>query len=282
MKLMRVGPKGQEKPALLDDNEQLRDLSKVIDDISAETLVSGQLEELSNLDTESLALIPDGQRVGPCISGVSKFVCVGLNYVDHAIEGNREIPKEPVIFLKSTSSIAGPNDPIEMPRESEKTDWEVELGIVIGKVAKNISEQASMSYVVGYCLVNDVSERCYQNERGGQWTKGKCLDTYGPIGPWLVTKDEIPDPHQLSLWTEVDSHRYQDGNTKNMIFSVPYIVSYVSQFMTLLPGDIIATGTPAGVGLGQKPNPVYLKVGQRVHLGIDGLGTQTHEVTYAS
>ena len=218
--------------------------------------------------------MPGQPRLGPCVTRVGKFICIGLNYADHAAEGGMAIPKEPVVFLKATSSIVGPNDQVEIPRQSHKTDWEVELGVVIGKTAKYISEAEALNHVAGYCVINDLSEREFQLERGGQWDKGKGCDTFGPLGPYLVTADEVPDPQNLAMWLEVDGHRYQNGTTRNMIFGVAHIVSYLSQFMSLQPGDVISTGTPAGVGMGQKPQPIYLKPGQTIRLGIDGLGIQ--------
>lgn len=278
MKLLRVGDTGAEVPAILDSNGVARDISKVIPEISGEYLGRSTLDQLRNLDLLQFPKISANTRVGPCVGASSKFVCIGLNYVDHAREAGRPIPKEPVVFMKATTSISGPFDDIEMPADSKKSDWEVELGIVIGEHTKRISEGSAFDHIAGYCLVDDVSERAYQSERGGQWVKGKSLDSYGPIGPWLVTKEEIPDPNALTIWHDVDDHRYQDGSTSDMIFRVGYLVSYLSQFMTLLPGDIIFTGTPAGVGLGQKPDPVYLKPGQSLRLGIDGLGEQLHKV----
>lgn len=276
MKLLRYGKPGKEKPGLLDQDGKIRDLSGVIDDITPATL--GKLSSLKKVKTETLPVVKGKPRIGACVGGVGKFICIGLNYKDHADETGAAYPKEPVVFMKTTSSIIGPNDDVYIPRNSVKTDWEVELGIVIGKHAKYISKEDALEYVAGYCVINDLSEREFQMERGGQWDKGKGCDTFGPIGPYLVTKDEVKDVQKLRLWLEVDGHKYQEGNTKNMIFGVAEIVSYLSNFMSLQPGDVISTGTPAGVGLGQKPNPVYLKSGQTIRLGIDGLGEQTQNV----
>jgi len=273
MKLMRVGSLGQEKPALLDAAGQMRDLSAHVDDIAGAALSPEGLARLAALDPDSLPLIEGKPRIGACVGAVSKFLCIGLNYADHARETGKEPPEEPVVFAKATSAICGPDDDVEIPRGSEKTDWEVELGVVIGSRAKYVSEAEAMDHVAGYCLINDLSERAFQSERGGQWTKGKSHDTFGPIGPWLVTRDEIADVQSLSMWLDVDGVRRQTGTTATMIFGVAHLVSYLSQFMTLLPGDVISTGTPPGVGLGMKP-PVYLRAGQVVTLGIEGLGTQ--------
>lgn len=274
MKLLRYGEKGQELPALLDSNGGIRDLSGHIADLSGASLSPDSIEKLKALDPQSLPLIEGKPRLGPCVAQVGKFICIGLNYADHAAETGADIPKEPIIFNKWTSAIVGPNDNVEIPRQSKKTDWEVELGVVIGKGGRYIDEQNAMDHVVGYCVINDVSEREFQIERGGTWDKGKGCDTFGPLGPWLVTKDEIADPHQLNLWLEVDGKRYQNGNTRTMIFQIPKLVSYLSQFMSLQPGDVISTGTPPGVGLGIKPEPVFLRAGQRMRLGIEGLGEQ--------
>jgi len=274
MKLLRYGEKGQELPALLDSNGGIRDLSGHITDVAGVALSPENIEKLKALDPQSLPLIEGKPRLGPCVAQVGKFICIGLNYADHAAETGADIPKEPIIFNKWTSAIVGPNDNVEIPRQSKKTDWEVELGVVIGKGGRYIDEQNAMDHVVGYCVINDVSEREFQIERGGTWDKGKGCDTFGPLGPWLVTKDEIADPHQLNLWLEVDGKRYQNGNTRTMIFQIPKLVSYLSQFMSLQPGDVISTGTPPGVGLGIKPEPVFLRAGQRMRLGIEGLGEQ--------
>ncbi|WP_119301089.1 fumarylacetoacetate hydrolase family protein [Dongia deserti] len=279
MKLLRYGPKGREKPGLLDKDGQIRDLSAHVPDIAGEVLLADSLKKLAALDPNSLPLATGDLRIGPCVGRIGKFICIGLNYADHAEESNAPIPKEPVVFMKATSAACGPNDDVEIPRGAEKVDWEVELGIVIGKPAKYAPENHIMDYVAGYCVINDVSEREYQLERGGgQWDKGKGCDTFGPIGPWLVTKDEVPDPQNLAMWLEVDGKRYQNGNTRTMIFNVPKLVSYLSHFMSLQPGDVISTGTPPGVGLGQKPNPIYLKAGQVMRLGIQGLGEQQQRV----
>jgi len=281
MKLLRYGPVGQERPAILDQQQQLRDLSGHIDDISGSALSPASFAKLAALDLTSLPLVTGQPRIGACVGQIGKFICIGLNYADHAAETGAAIPAEPVVFNKWTSAIVGPNDNVEIPRGSQKTDWEVELGVVIGTGGRYISEADALSHVAGYCVINDVSEREYQIERGGTWDKGKGCDTFGPIGPWLVTRDEIADPHQLGLWLEVDGKRYQNGNTNTMIFSIPHIISYLSQFMSLQPGDVISTGTPPGVGLGQKPQPIYLRAGQRMRLGIEGLGEQEQLVVQA-
>ena len=273
MKLLRVGEPGKERPALLDEQGELRDLSHFIDDIAGETLLPSALERLRQLPLSELPKISGQPRIGACVGRIGKFICIGLNYADHAAETGAAIPQEPVVFGKWTSAVVGPNDAVRIPRGSVKTDWEVELGVVIGQGGSYIAEQDALSHVAGYCVINDVSEREYQIERGGTWDKGKGCDTFGPIGPWLVTRDEIADPQQLDLWLEVDGKRYQNGNTRTMIFSVAHIISYVSRFMSLQPGDIISTGTPPGVGMGQQP-PVYLRPGQTIRLGIAGLGEQ--------
>ncbi|MBT2790152.1 ureidoglycolate lyase [Paraburkholderia strydomiana] len=274
MKLLRFGPAGLEKPGLLDSHGQIRDLSALVDDIAGTVLTAQELAKLQALDIDALPVVDPAVRLGPCVGRVGKFICIGLNYADHAAEAGLPVPSEPVVFGKWTSAICGPNDNVELPRGSVKTDWEVELGVVIGNHCKYVSEASALDYVAGYCVVNDVSEREYQNERGGQWDKGKGFDTFGPIGPWLVTKDEVQDPRALDLWLEVDGRRYQNGNTRTMIFGVAAIVSYLSQCMSLQPGDVISTGTPPGVGLGIKPSPVYLRPGQTIRLGITGLGEQ--------
>ncbi len=280
MKLLRFGPLGQEKPGLLDGQDTLRDLSGVVADIAGEVLGDAGLARLAALDTSTLPSVEGNPRIGACVGEVSKMICVGLNYADHAKETGKEPPAEPILFMKATTALCGPNDDIEIPRGSLKTDWEVELGVVIGKRAKYVAEADALGHVAGYCVVNDVSERAFQSERGGQWTKGKSHDTFGPIGPWLVTRDEVADPQAIGLWLEVDGVSRQNGSTRTMIFGVTHLVSYISQFMTLEPGDIIATGTPPGVGLGQKP-PVFLKVGQTMRLGIEGLGIQTQRTVAA-
>lgn len=280
MKLLRYGPKGQEKPGLLDSSGQVRDLSGHVADIAGLALLPETLRKLAGLDPSTLPVVAGAPRFGACVGAVGKFVCIGLNYSDHAKETGAPIPKEPILFSKWTSAIIGPNDDVEIPVGSEKTDWEVELGVVIGQGGRNIGEAQALDHVAGYCVINDVSERAWQLERGGTWDKGKGCDTFGPIGPWLVTADEVPDPQALGLWLEVDGHRYQDGNTSTMVFGVRTLVSYCSQFMSLQPGDIISTGTPPGVGLGCKP-PVYLRAGQVMRLGIDGLGEQRQTVVMA-
>jgi len=274
VKLLRYGPKGREKPGLLDKDGKIRDLSGHVPDIAGTALLPDSLKKLAALNPAELPLASGDLRIGPCVGKIGKFVCIGLNYADHAAETGAPIPKEPIIFMKATSAVVGPNDEVEIPKGAQKTDWEVELGVVIGKNAKYVPENHAMDYVAGYCVVNDVSEREFQIERGGQWDKGKGCDTFGPTGPWLVTKDEVPNPHNLAMWLEVDGHRYQNGSTKTMIFNVPKLVSYLSHFMSLQPGDVISTGTPPGVGMGQKPNPIYLKAGQTMRLSIEGLGEQ--------
>lgn len=281
MKFLRYGPAGQEKPGVLDAQGQLRDLSAWTQDIDGAFLAGPLLAALKNHDVSTLPLVEGQPRLGACVGRIGKFICIGLNYADHAAESNMPIPSEPVVFSKWTSAVVGPNDDVKIPRGSLKTDWEVELGVVIGKQASYVEESDAMDYVAGYCVVNDVSERAYQIERGGTWDKGKGCDTFGPTGPWLVTADEIADPHQLNLWLEVDGKRYQDGNTATMIFKVPEIIAYLSQFMTLNPGDVISTGTPPGVGMGIKPEPVFLRAGQTMRLGIDGLGEQQQKVVAA-
>lgn len=273
MKLLRLGALGAEKPALLAEDGTLRDLSGIVGDIAGETLGDEALDRIRRVDPISLPVV-SAERIGACVGNVGKFICVGLNYADHAKETGKEPPPEPILFMKATTAVVGPNDDVEIPRTSTKTDWEVELGVVIGKRAKYVSEADALAHVAGYCVVNDVSERAFQSERGGQWTKGKSHDTFGPIGPWLVTRDEVADPQNLSLWLDVDGQRRQTGNTSTMIFGVAHLVSYISQFMTLMPGDVIATGTPPGVGMGIRPTPVFLQVGQVMTLGIEGLGEQ--------
>jgi 2-keto-4-pentenoate hydratase/2-oxohepta-3-ene-1,7-dioic acid hydratase in catechol pathway len=280
MKLLRYGPVGQEKPGLLDAQGRIRDLSAHVGDIAGEALLPEGLARIAALDPQSLPPVPGNPRLGACVAGVGKFICIGLNYSDHAAETGAQVPSGPIIFMKATSAIVGPNDVVEIPRKSVKTDWEVELGVVIGKTAKYVSEQDALQHVAGYCVINDLSEREFQLERQGQWTKGKSADTFGPIGPWLVTRDEIPDPQHLPMWLEVNGVRRQNGSTATMVFGVARLVSYLSQFMSLRPGDIISTGTPPGVGLGLKP-PVFLKPGDVMTLGIEGLGQQRQEVVVA-
>jgi ureidoglycolate lyase len=281
MKLLRYGPSGQEKPGVLDEEGNIRDLSGMIDDITGDTFTGGDLERLEAMNFEDLPEVEGNPRIGPCIGNVGKFICIGLNYSDHAAEAGQTPPNEPIVFMKATTAINGPNDDVEIPRTSQKTDWEVELGFVIGKRAKYVSVAEALDYVAGYCTINDVSERSFQSERSGQWTKGKSHDTFGPIGPWLVTADEVPDPQVLDLWLDVDGERKQTGNTATMIFDVATILSHLSQFMSLEPGDVVSTGTPPGVGMGHKPDPVYLKAGQIVTLGVEGLGTQTQKMVQA-
>ncbi len=273
MKLVRYGASGAEKPGLIDARGRLRDLSGQITDIDRTTLSPSGLATLSRLDVDSLPLVEGAPRLGTPLAGISKLVCVGLNYRDHAEEAGMQIPTEPILFMKATTCISGPTDSIVIPKGSVKTDWEAELGIIIGSVARDVQLERALEYVAGYCLVNDVSEREFQLERGGQWDKGKGCDTFGPIGPWLVTRDEIPDPQDLNMWLDVNGRRMQSGNTRTMIFGCAEIVSYISRFMTLLPGDVIATGTPPGVGMGMKP-PQFLKAGDRIRFSIDGLGVQ--------
>jgi 2-keto-4-pentenoate hydratase/2-oxohepta-3-ene-1,7-dioic acid hydratase in catechol pathway len=273
MKLLRYGPVGQEKPGALDASGTIRDLSGVVKDISGSLLGPDGLAKLKGVDVSKLPAVSGNPRIGPCVAGVGKFICIGLNYSDHAAETGATVPPEPIIFMKATSAITGPNDDVIIPKNSQKTDWEVELGVVIGTEARYVSEADAMKHVAGYCLINDVSERAFQTERHGQWTKGKSADSFGPIGPWLVTADEVPDPQNLAMFCDINGKRFQNGSTKTMVYGVRYLVSYLSQFMSLQPGDIISTGTPPGVGMGQKP-PVYLKDGDKIHLGIAGLGEQ--------
>ena len=278
MKLLRFGSPGKEKPGLLDDSGTLRDLSGLVGDISEENLLPENLEKLRNTDTSSLPEVNDEPRLGPCIGKIGKFICIGLNYSDHAEETGGTVPPEPIIFAKFNSAICGPNDDVVIPRNSTKTDWEVELGVVIGKPAKYVDQENALDHVAGYCVINDVSEREFQMKRSGQWVKGKSCDTFGPTGPWLVTPDEVGDPQVLDLWLEVDGKRYQDGNTKTMVYGVEYLIHYLSQFFSLNTGDVISTGTPPGVGMGQKPEPIYLHPGQTIRLGIENLGIQTQRV----
>lgn len=280
MKLLRYGELGQEKPGMVDADGQIRDLSSVVDDVAGQALLPETLEKLVHLDLSLLPTVDGNPRIGACVNGVGKFICIGLNYSDHAEETGATVPSEPLIFAKFSSAICGPNDPVIIPKGSTKTDWEVELGVVIGKPAKHVSEADALDHVAGYCVINDVSEREYQLERQGQWVKGKSCDNFAPMGPYLVTTDEVPDPQNLAMWLEVDGHRYQDGNTQTMVYGVAHLVSYLSQFFTLHPGDVISTGTPPGVGLGQTPEPVYLRPGQSMRLSIEGLGEQ-QQITVA-
>ncbi|RMH48566.1 MAG: FAA hydrolase family protein [Alphaproteobacteria bacterium] len=276
MKLVRYGNPGAERPGMVDASGAIRDLGAHVTDISGPELTPAVLAGLSALDPEALPKVEGTPRLGPCVAGVGKFICIGLNYSDHAAEAGLEVPAEPIVFMKATSAITGPTDGIEIPRGSKRTDWEVELGVVIGRRAKYVPETEALDHVLGYCTVNDVSERDFQMNRGGQWVKGKSHDSFGPIGPWLVTADEVADPQSLALWCEVNGKRYQDGSTSRMVFGVAKLISHLSEFMTLEPGDIIATGTPPGVGMGVKPEPVYLRPGDRVRLGVEGLGEQDH------
>ena len=281
MKLLRYGPKGQEKPGMLDPEGRIRDLSGVVADIDGSTLAAEGLAKLANLDPASLPQVEGEPRLGPCVGRIGKVICIGLNYSDHAAESGMKVPPEPVIFMKATSAICGPYDDVEIPRTSTKTDWEVELAVVIGRHSKYVEEKDALEHVAGYCICNDVSERDFQANRQGQWVKGKSHDTFGPLGPWLVTRDEVPDPNDLHMWLEVDGKRFQDGSTRTMVYKVPFLVSYLSQFMSLHPGDVISTGTPPGVGLGQKPDPIYLRPGQTMRLGIEGLGEQRQKTVQA-
>ena len=281
MKLIRYGPIGQEKPGIVDSNGNIRDLSGEIADVSGENLLQPSLDRLRKLNLNSLPRITGSPRIGACVGQVGKFICIGLNYSDHAAEAGMKVPKEPVIFMKATSAVCGPNDDVVIPPGSRKTDWEVELGVVIGSPAKYASATDALSHVAGYCVINDVSERAFQLEGTGQWTKGKSADTFGPIGPWLVTADEIADPQNLDMWLEVNGRRFQSGNTRTMVFGVAHLISYLSQYMSLQPGDIISTGTPPGVGMGQRP-PIYLTAGDSMELGIQGLGVQRQKVAAES
>jgi 2-keto-4-pentenoate hydratase/2-oxohepta-3-ene-1,7-dioic acid hydratase in catechol pathway len=281
VKLLRYGVMGSERPGILDAEGKIRDLTGLVHDFVGAELSVSSLDKLRSLDVESLPVVAGSPRVGACVGAVGKFICVGLNYSDHAAESGMAVPAEPVLFMKATSAICGPNDGAIKPHRSTKMDWEVELGVVIGTEARYVSAEEALSHVAGYCVVNDLSERAFQLEGTGQWVKGKSADSFGPIGPWLVTTDEISDPQNLRLWLEVDGHRYQDGSTSTMVFGVAHLVSYISQYMSLQPGDIISTGTPPGVGLGQKP-PVYLEIGNVMTLGIDGLGTQRQTVVSAA
>jgi 2-keto-4-pentenoate hydratase/2-oxohepta-3-ene-1,7-dioic acid hydratase in catechol pathway len=280
MKLLRYGPLGEERPGMMDAEGAIRNLSGVIDDVSGTALDDASLAKLRAIDPATLPVVGGNPRLGPCVGSVGKFVCIGLNYADHAAESGMELPQEPVIFFKATSAIIGPNDTVEIPRTSVKTDWEVELGVVIGKHTKYVSEEDALDHVAGYCVINDLSERDFQIHRSGQWVKGKSADTFGPIGPWLVTRDEVADPQNLPMYLEVNGHRYQDGSTRTMHFSVATVISHLSQFMSLQPGDVISTGTPPGVGMGQTPE-TYLKSGDLMELGIEGLGVQRQIVRNA-
>lgn len=277
MRLARFGQRGAERPAILDGHGMLRDVSGVVDDISGSALSDQGLATIADADLEGLPQVGSGERLGPCVAGTGKFICVGLNYADHAEEAGMPIPQEPILFMKATSAICGPNDPIIIPRGSVKTDWEVELAVIIGTRAKYVGEDDALKYVAGYTVTNDVSEREFQIERSGQWTKGKSCDNFGQIGPWLVTRDEIADPQDLTLWLKVNGEMKQNGTTRTMIFGVAYLVSYISQFMTLMPGDVISTGTPPGVGMGLSPQQ-YLRHGDTVELAIDGVGSQRQSV----
>lgn len=274
MKLLRYGPQGSEKPGVLDANGTIRDLSGVVEDFSGNNLGNLALSELAKIDLSTLPEIAADTRIGPCVGDIGKFLCIGLNYSDHAKEAGMPAPEEPILFMKATTAVVGPNDNVVIPKGSIKTDWEVELGVVIGETARHVEQDDALNYVAGYCVINDVSEREYQLEHGGQWVKGKSCDTFGPTGPWLVTRDEIPDPQALSMWLEVDGKKFQNGSTSTMIFGVAELISYCSRFMTLEPGDILSTGTPPGVGMGIKPAPIFLRAGQVMTLGIDGLGEQ--------
>ncbi len=274
MKLLRYGPVGAEKPAILDSRGHLRDLSAHVDDIAGAVLTPEGLDHLRGINPDSLPVVTGSPRIGACVGRIGKFICIGLNYADHAAESGMAVPPEPVLFMKATSAVCGPNDDVIIPKGSLKTDWEVELGVVIGREARYVDEADAMSHVAGYCVINDLSERAFQIERAGQWVKGKSADTFGPTGPWLVTADEVADPQDLRMWLKVDGHMYQNGSTRTMVYGVRHLVSYVSQFMSLQPGDVISTGTPPGVGMGQKPAPVYLRPGQVMTLGIEGLGEQ--------
>lgn len=281
MKLLRFGAVGEEKPGILDSEGQIRSLEGVVADIDGSVLSDEELAKIAAIDVSSLPTVSADTRIGACVGNVGKFIAIGLNYADHAEEAGMPIPEEPIVFSKATSCICGPNDDVEIPRGSVKSDWEVELGVVIGKRAKYVSKEDALSYVAGYCTVNDVSEREYQTERGGQWVKGKSHDTFGPIGPWMVTRDEVADVNNLDMWLDVDGKRYQTGNTGTMIFDVATIIEHLSQFMTLEPGDVITTGTPPGVGMGIKPEPVYLKAGQTMTLEVEGLGRQEQKTVPA-
>lgn len=280
MKLLRYGNAGEERPGILDEDGKVRDLSTLINDLDGKALTIESLARIAAVDPKGLPLVSEPGRFGPCVANVGKFICIGLNYADHAAESGLAVPDEPVVFMKATSAITGPNDPVIKPRNANKLDWEVELGIVIGKHTSYVSEAEALDHIAGYCVINDVSEREFQLERGGQWDKGKGCDSFGPIGPYLVTKDEVPDPLNLNLWLKVNGKTFQNGSTKHMVFGPAFLVHYLSQFMSLQPGDVISTGTPPGVGLGQKP-PLYLEVGDIIELGVEGMGTQTQTVVAA-
>jgi 2-keto-4-pentenoate hydratase/2-oxohepta-3-ene-1,7-dioic acid hydratase in catechol pathway len=277
MKLLRWGEAGAERPGMLDAGGEIRDLTGLVPDIGGAVIGDAGLAMLRGIDPRSLPQVPRGTRLGPCVAGVGKIICIGLNYADHAAESGMQVPPEPIIFMKATSALCGPDDPVIVPRGSEKTDWEVELAVIIGAKAKHVSEDVALAHVAGYAVMNDVSERAFQTERSGQWTKGKSCDHFGPLGPWLVTRDEVANPQDLSMWLKVNGHTAQNGSTRTMVYGVAHLVSYLSQFMTLHPGDVISTGTPPGVGMGMKP-PQYLRPGDVVELGIQGLGTQRQEV----
>ena len=277
MKLLRYGPKGKEKPGILDKNGKIRSLAKVVKDIDGEAISPTNIAKLKKVNIEKLPLVPGKPRIGACIANPQKFIAIGLNYSDHAAESGLQVPPEPVVFTKQVSCLSGPNDTVTIPPNSKKSDWEVELGVIIGRKAKNIKEKDALKHVAGYCTINDLSEREFQAERSGQWTKGKSYDTFGPVGPWLVTSDEVKDPQNLHLWLELNGKRVQDGSTKTMVYGVAFIVAYLSQFFTLMPGDIITTGTPPGVGMGMKPQR-FLQPGDKMVIGIDGLGVQKQVV----
>jgi 2-keto-4-pentenoate hydratase/2-oxohepta-3-ene-1,7-dioic acid hydratase in catechol pathway len=277
VKLLRYGDAGGERPGAVDSDGKIRDLSSLMTDVGGSDIDPNSLAELAKADLGSMPLVEGNPRLGPCVTGTGKFICIGLNYSDHAAETGAKVPAEPIVFMKANSAIVGPNDDVLIPRGSEKTDWEVELAVVIGRTAKYVPEASALDYVAGYCVAHDVSERAFQIERHGQWTKGKSCDTFGPIGPWLVTKDEVPDPQNLKMWLTVNGQTMQDGSTRTMVYGAAFLVSYLSQFMSLQPGDVISTGTPPGVGMGMKP-PRYLKPGDVVELGIEGLGSQKQEI----
>ena len=278
MRLLRFGPAGLEKPGILDENENIRDLSALVEDINPEFLAENRIDELKSLDVSALPVVEGNPRIGPCVGNIGKFLCIGLNYSDHAAETGSKVPEYPILFQKATSAVIGPNDTVEIPRGSKTTDWEVELGVIIGKKAKYVGAEEALDHVAGYCVVNDVSERTFQKSLSGQWTKGKSCDTFGPIGPWLVIRDEVPDPQDLDLYCTVSNVRRQSGNTSKMLFTVAQLIEHLSSLMSLLPGDIIATGTPPGVGMGIKPEPIFLKPGDTMELSVTGLGVQNLNV----